>query len=44
MISWLENVNGDERLKHKIVKMVPINYKEENRSILNQIQTILKAM
>ena len=34
LISALEEYQGEKRLKHKIVKLIPIDYPEENKILL----------
>ena len=44
LVSGLEEYNGDSRVKHKIIKIIPINYEEENKALLEDIKGIVSSL
>ena len=44
IVSAYEEYNGDQRIKHKLIKMLPIKYEEENKILLEDIKSILNSI
>lgn len=44
IVSGKEEYNNEFRVKHKIVKVLPISYCEENKAMLENIKSVTSSL